>query len=85
MTHIYVSKLSIIDSDNGLLPGRGQAIIWNNAGILLIRTVGTNFSEILIKRNSYIFIQENAFENIVSEIVAILSRPQCVNHQQAII
>ena len=29
-------------------------------------------------RNSYISIQENAFENVVCEMVAILSRPQCV-------
>ena len=29
-------------------------------------------------RNSNIFIQENAFENIVCEMSAILSRPQCV-------
>ena len=43
----YLSKLTIIDSDNGLSPGRRQAIIWTNAGILLIGTLGTNFSEIL--------------------------------------
>ena len=30
-------------------------------------------------RNSYIFIQENAFENVVREMGSILSRPQCVN------
>ena len=29
-------------------------------------------------RNSTIFIQENAFENVVCEIVVILYRPQCV-------
>ena len=29
------------------------------------------------KRNSYIFIQENAFENVAREKVAILSQPQC--------
>ena len=33
----------------------------------------------VIMRNSYILIQENAFENIVSKMAAILSRPQCVN------
>ena len=33
--HICVSKLTIIGSDNGLSPGRRQAIIWTNAGILL--------------------------------------------------
>ena len=36
VTHICVSKLTIIGSDNGLSPGRRQAIIWTNAGILLI-------------------------------------------------
>ena len=48
VTHICVGKLSIIGSDNGLLPGRCQAIIWTNAGILLIGPLGTNLSEILI-------------------------------------
>ena len=28
--HICVSKLTIIGSDNGLSPGRHQAIIWTN-------------------------------------------------------
>ena len=36
LMHICVSKLNIIGSDNGLSPGRRQAIIWTNAGILLI-------------------------------------------------
>ena len=43
--HICVSNLTIIGSDNGLPPGRRQAIIWNSAGIFLIRTLGRNFSE----------------------------------------
>ena len=46
--HICVGKLTIIRSDNGLSPGRRRAIIWTNAGILLIRPLGTNFSEVLI-------------------------------------
>ena len=29
-------------------------------------------------RNSYIFIQENAFENVVSEMAVVLAPPQCV-------
>ena len=33
-----------------------------------------------LKQNSYIFIQENAFENVVCEMVAISSRPQCINY-----
>ena len=40
VTHICVGKTTII--------GRRQAIIWTHAGILLITTLGTNFSEILI-------------------------------------
>ena len=49
MTHVCVSDLTIIGSDNGLSPGRRQAIIWISAGILLIGPLGTNFSEILIE------------------------------------
>ena len=49
MTHTCVSKLTIIASDNGLSPRRRQAIIWTSAGILLIRPLGTNFSENLIE------------------------------------
>ena len=44
--HICVCKLTIISSNNGLSPGRRQAIIWTNVGIVLIRALGTNFSEI---------------------------------------
>ena len=54
-THICVVKLTIIGSDNGLSPGRRQAIIWTNAGILLIRPLGTNFSEILIGIQTFSF------------------------------
>ena len=49
MTHICFGKQSMIGSDNGLSPGRRQAIIRTNAGILLIGPPGTNFSEILIE------------------------------------
>ena len=52
VTHICVSKLIIIDSDNGLsLVG---AIIWTIARILLIRPIGINFSEILIKIHEFL-------------------------------
>ena len=40
------SKLELINSYNGLSPGRRQTITWTNAGILLIGNLGTNFSEI---------------------------------------
>ena len=51
--HICVSKLTIIALDNGLSPGRRQAIIWINAGILLIWPLETNFSEILFKIHTF--------------------------------
>ena len=73
VTHICVGDLTIIGSDNGLTPGQHQSTIWTNAGILLIRTLGN------LKRNSYTPIKENAFENVVWKMAAILSRPQCVN------
>ena len=52
VTHICISKLTIIGSDNGLSPDRRQAIIWTNDGLLLIGPLGTNFSEIVIKVSS---------------------------------
>ena len=55
VTHICVSYLTIIGSDNGLTPGRHQAIIWTNAGILLIDPLATNFSENLIGIHTFSF------------------------------
>ena len=49
VTHICVSDLTSIGSDNGLSPGRRQAIIRTNAGILLTRPLGTYFSEFLVE------------------------------------
>ena len=54
-THISISKINITGSDNGLSPGRRQAIVWTNAGILLIGPLGTNFSEILIEIYTFLF------------------------------
>ena len=49
LVHIYASlNKAIVGSDNGLAPVRCQAIIWTNAGILLIRPQRIIFSEILI-------------------------------------
>ena len=41
-------------------------------------TLGNKF-QWNFNRNSNIFIQENAIENVVCEMASILSRPQCVN------
>ena len=73
MTHIWVSKITIIGSDNGLSPCQHQAIIWTNAGILLIGSLRTIFSE-NFNRNSNIFIKENAFENVIWKMATVLSR-----------
>ena len=77
--HICVGKVTIIGSDNGLSAGRHQAIIWTNAGILLLGPRRTNFSEILIEINMFSF-QGNAFVTVVYEMAAILSRPRCVDN-----
>ena len=37
-----------------------------------------------ISQNSCIFFQENAFENVIWEMAAILSRPQCVKTQLSV-
>ena len=55
MAHLCVGNLTIIGSDNGLAPGRHQAIIWTNSGILLIGTLETNFSEISIEMQPFSF------------------------------
>ena len=57
VTYICVGNLTIIGPDNGLSPGRRQAIIWTNSGILLIGPLGTNFSDILIEIHTFSFTQ----------------------------
>ena len=53
VTHICVGNLTIIGSENGLSPGRRQAIFWTNPGILLIEPLGTDFSAILIEIHTF--------------------------------
>ena len=55
VTHICISKLTIIGYANVLSPGHHQAIIWINTGILLIRASGTNLNEILNKIHTFSF------------------------------
>ena len=55
VTHICVNKVTIIGSDNGMSPGRCQAITWINVGILSIGLIGTNFSEMLIEMHTFSF------------------------------
>ena len=72
VTHICVGKLSIIGSDNGLSPGRRQAIIWNYAGILSIGLLGTNFSGILIE------IHKFSFKKMRLKVSSVKWRPCCL-------
>ena len=59
VTHICCSKIIIIDSHNGLSPGRHQIIIWTNAGILLIGSLGTNFGVIFKEIHTFSFKKIN--------------------------
>ena len=70
--HICVSKLTIICSDNVLSPDQCQAIIWTNAGILLIGPIGTNFSEILIEIYTF------SFKKMRLKVSSAKRRPFCL-------
>ena len=63
--HICVRNLTTIGSDNGLAPVMNQC--WNIVNSNLRNNLRWNFN-----RNSYIFIHENAFENVICEMAAIL-------------
>ena len=72
MTHICISNLIVIGSDDGLSPDRRQAIISINAGILLIGPLGTNFSEISIKIITF------SFKKMRSKVSSVKQRPSCL-------
>ena len=78
VTHICVSRLTVTGPDNGLSPGRRQAIIWTNAGILFIGPLGTNFSENLIEILPFSFTKMRLKVSSAKWRPGILSRPQCV-------
>ena len=72
VTHICVSKLTIIGPNNGFSPGRRQAIIWTNAAILSNRPFGTNFSEISIELHIL------SFKKIHLKMSSGIWRPFCL-------
>ena len=72
VTHICVSDLTSIGSDNGLSPGRRQAIIRTNAGILLIRPLETNFSQFLVE------ILIFSFKKMRLKVSSAKRRPFCL-------
>ena len=73
VTHICVSKLTIISSENGLSPGHRKVMIYIPMLEYFNWTLGNK-----LQWNLYIFIQENAFETVVRDLVTILLRPQRV-------
>ena len=70
--HICAPNLPIIGSDNGLSPGQRQAVTWTNAGLLLIRHLGTNFGEIIIG------IQTFSFKKMHLKMSSAKWRPFCL-------
>ena len=73
VTDIYVNKLTIIGSDNGLLTGPRQAIIWTDARILVIGHLGTNSSGIFIEICTF------SFKNMRLKMPSGQLRPFCLS------
>ena len=76
VAHVSDSKLTTIGPDNGLSPGWNCHYLnqyWNIVNSTIRNKIQWN-----LNRNSYVSIQGNAFGNVVCEMVAILSWPQCV-------
>ena len=55
VTYICVSKVGHQWLDNSFAPAQCQAIIWTNDDFLLIQSLGTNFDEILIEIQLFLF------------------------------
>ena len=72
VTHICVSKLTIIGSDNGLSPSRCQAIIWTNSGILLSGTLWINFSGIVSEIHTF------SLKKMHLKMSSVKCRPFCL-------
>ena len=85
LTHICISNLTITGSDIPALVQimawrqhatshylNQQAIIWTNAGILSIETLGTNFSEISIEILTF------SFKNVRLKVSSGKWRPICL-------
>ena len=71
--NVTIPHKTIIDSDNGLSPGRYRAIIWTNTGILLIGPLGTNVNEILIKIRTF------SFKKMLLKMSSAKWRPFCLD------
>ena len=81
---MFVGKLSIIGSYNGLSPDQRQANNWTNAGILLIGPSETNLCEMVIKIDIF-SVNKMHFKKSVWKMAAILSRPQYVEDSHFVV
>ena len=70
----YVSVPAVVARGfaNGLSSGQRHAIIWTNAGILLIGPLGTDFNEVLIEIHKFVF------KNVHLKISSGKWRPSCL-------
>ena len=84
VTHICVGNLTIIGSDNGLPPGRRQAITWTKCWNI-VNWIPRNKYQWHFNRNSYNFIQENAFENVVCEMASICLGLNLLKHVNTVL
>ena len=73
VTHKCNNKLMIIGSDNGLLPGWHQAIIWTNAGIFSITPWGTTFRQFVFE------IQIFSFKKMHLKTLSAKWKPFCLS------
>ena len=69
---IYIFSHYLSPPTDSTSPSRPQAIIWTNAGILLIGPLGTNFSEIFIKITTF------SFKKMRSKVSSGKRRPSCL-------
>ena len=69
-------RYSMNEANVTLHIGKDLNLCWN-----IVSSTIRNKLQWNVNRNWCIFIQENAFENVVCEMSAILSRPQCVKQR----
>ena len=77
VTHMCVTNLAIICSENGLSPS------WSTPSHYLNQywqMVDWTLKKKTSRRNSCIFTQQNPFQNVVWKMAAILSGPHCINN-----
>ena len=72
VTYICVGNLTTIASEDDLLPSWHQAFIWTCAGILLIKPLRTNFSDILMEIHIF------SFTNMQLNMSSIKGWPFCL-------